>query len=115
MTGLEIITNQASDGIVTISPRGLIDAYSYVELEQTFNRLMEKRVYNFIVDLSGVDYMSSTGAGVFIGLLRLTHEYKGNIVLVNPKPMVKDLFDLLGLTNLFIITTDMKSALSNFN
>ncbi len=115
MSGLEITTQKQPDGIATILSKGIIDAYSYSELEQAFNRLMEEHIYKFIVDLSGVDYMSSTGAGVFIGMLRLSQEHNGNIVLVNPKPMIRDLFDLLGLTNLFVVTDNMKKALKGFN
>lgn len=115
MGGLEIITKKEPNGIATVVAKGIIDAYSYAQLEQTFNRLIEERVYKFIVDLSEIDYMSSTGAGIFIGMLRLTQENNGNIILVNPKPMIKDLFDLLGLTNLITITKDRKSAFSTFN
>ena len=61
--------------------------------------------------MSQVNYMSGTGAGVFIGLRGLTHEHQGNIILINPTPVVKNLFDLLGLTDLIIITQSMASAL----
>ena len=115
MPKLEITTEKNSNDIVTIAINGLIDAYSYGQLEAVFNQLLKEQIYKFIVDLSRVDYMSSAGAGVFISTLGIAQENGGNIIFVNPQPLVKDLFDLLGLNHLCPITEDITTAVNTFN
>jgi len=111
MTDFQITNQKLQDGVVAISIKGYLDAYTYDELEQVINASFNQRLYKFIVDLSQVEYMSSTAAGVFIGAIGVAQENQGNIVLVRPPPNVKEVFDLLGLTQVFMITDNRESAL----
>ena len=111
MTGLEISTQKVQDGVVAISIKGYLDAYTYDELEQVINGYFNQHLYNLILDLSRVEYMSSGGAVVLARALGVAQENQGNIVLVRPQPNVKNVFDLLGLTHIFIITDNRESAL----
>lgn len=100
---LEIITQTAPDDTVTVSPRGIIDAYSRDKLEGVFNHLFDQKLYNVIVDLAQVDYMSSVGVGIFIGVFSTVEGNNGSLKLINLRPAVKEVFELLGLTQLFPI------------
>ena len=93
-----------NDGSAAISVNGMIDAYSYGQLEQAFNNLINQSIYNFVVDLSNVDYLSSAGAGIFIGTLGIVQENKGSIKLLNLRPKVQETFNLLGLTQFFAVS-----------
>lgn len=112
---LGVITGKDANGIVTVSLKGIIDAYTYNQLEEVFNRLVAESNYKFIVDLSQVDYISSAGAGVFISMHALVQENNGNIIFVNPTLPTRNLFELLGLNHIFTITEDLGSALSAFS
>jgi anti-sigma B factor antagonist len=114
MKDLEIKTQVDKNGVVTIVLDGSIDAYSYSKLEDVFNKLLDQRQYKIVVDLTGVDYLNSAGAGVFIGTLGVTEENNGKIVLVNPQSPVRNVFDLLGLSNVFAIVNDKKLAFKEF-
>lgn len=103
MTELQISTHKNTDGTLTISPQGIIDAYSRSELEEAFDNLFKEKTYHFAVDLSGVDYMSSAGISIFIGALNKVQENNGSMKLTNIKPAIKQLFELVGLTQLFPI------------
>lgn len=111
---LVIKTQKVLDNVITVLLDGIIDAYTYEKLEETFNRLIEQKNYKLIIDLSNVDYMNSAGAGVLISVYTIIQENNGNLVLVNPRPKVKEVFDLLGLTQLFTISKDLNSALNKF-
>ena len=69
--------------------------------EKTVNGVFESGVYKLAVDLSGLDYISSAGAGVFIGAIGTAQENDGNIILMRPSANVKEVFDLLGLSQIF--------------
>jgi anti-anti-sigma factor len=104
MTELEIIVREEPDGITTIALKGTVDAYSYNKLEETLNNLIEQEAYKLIVDLAQVDYMFSHGVGLLINMLGVVQKNSGNIVLLNPKPAVRETLELLGLNHLFTIT-----------
>lgn len=114
MGEFQINMQKLPDGVVGISMKGFLDAYTYGEFEQTINRLFDQKTYKIIVDMSNVDYISSAGAGVFIGAIGLAQENGGNIIIIRPKAGVKEVFDLLGLSQIFPISDNMQSALKMF-
>ena len=115
MANFQITSQNLTNGITAISITGFLDAYTYSEFEQTINNLFDQNQYKLIVDMSNVDYISSAGAGVFIGAIGLAQENSGNIIIIRPKPGVKEVFDLLGLSQIFPITDNMESALKMFS
>ncbi|MFH0888343.1 MAG: STAS domain-containing protein [Planctomycetota bacterium] len=104
MKELQITTLRNTDGSATVLLNGFIDAYSYGKLEKVFNELVEQGVYKFVVDLSQVDYLCSGGAGVLISVYGMAQENNGSIVLLNPTSKVKEVLELLGLSNVFSFT-----------
>ena len=101
-------------GVVVVRLSGYLDAHTFEQLEETIGDLFGKGRYKIVVDLTNVEYISSAGAGVFIGALSESHEHKGNIVLMNPTPNVREVFDLLGLTQIFQVVDDRTAALAVF-
>jgi anti-anti-sigma factor len=114
-TGLEITIKQKPNGVTTVAPKDTIDAYSYSKLEETFNNLIGREAYKLIVDLSQVYYISSHGVRLLINMLELVQKNGGDIVLLAPKPQVKEVFELLGLNFLFSFAEDKYSAFKIFN
>jgi len=114
-TTSNITVRQGQDGIAEIRLKGYIDAYSYNQIEEVFNQIINKGIYKLIVDLSEVNYLSSVGAGLLINVFSRTQENRGNLVVLKPSPPVKEVLDLLGLSNLFTVTNDHARALGVFN
>jgi anti-sigma B factor antagonist len=110
----KIEKENAIKGVVIVRLTGYLDAHTFERLEETIGELFGQAHYKIIVDLSHVEYISSAGAGVFIGALSEAHEHKGNIVLMNPTPNVREVFELLGLTQIFMVVDDRESALAAF-
>ena len=103
---LQITTRKPKKDTVVISLDGFIDGYSCAKLEETFDQLIKQGIYKFIVDLSKVDYLSSAGVSVFLDVFYNVQRPHGKLVLVNPKPHVREVFVLLGLTQIFTITNE---------
>ncbi|MBI4712324.1 MAG: STAS domain-containing protein [Planctomycetes bacterium] len=114
MSEFKIETQRLPNNIIALTLKGFLDAYTYGELEQAINNFFDEKVYKFIVDMSNVDYISSAGAGVFIGAIGVSQENQGNIVIVKPKPNVKEVFDLLGISQIFPIANNVEAALKVF-
>ncbi|MGD0092982.1 MAG: STAS domain-containing protein [Planctomycetota bacterium] len=99
-------------GVVLLRLAGYLDAYTFEHLEETIADLFAKGHYKLLVDLQNVEYISSAGAGVFVGTLSEAHEHSGNIVLMNPTANVREVFELLGLTQFFQVVEDRATALA---
>ena len=113
MPAFQIQKENVRDGIVLLSIRGFLDAHTFEELEHSINGLFEQNCYRLIVDLSGLDYISSAGAGVFIGAIGTAQENDGNIILMNPSPNVREVFDLLGLSQIFTFKSSKEEAIAS--
>jgi anti-sigma B factor antagonist len=110
MPAFQILKEKLTGGVILLSVKGFLDAHTFEELEKTINDIFEEGQYKLVVDLSGLDYISSAGAGVFIGAIGTAQENDGNIILMKPSPTVKEVFDLLGLSQIFTFKDDRDSA-----
>ncbi len=102
MPAFQIVKEPLPGNATFLTIRGFLDAHTFEELEKTINDIFEGGCFKIGVDLSGLDYISSAGAGVFIGAIGQAQENDGNIILMKPTPNVKEVFDLLGLSQIFI-------------
>jgi len=112
MPKFQISKEKLTDGIILLTVKGFLDAHTYEELEKVLDELFDANSYKIVVDLSGLDYISSAGAGVFIGAIGTIQENDGNIVLLKPSPNVREVFDLLGLSQIFTFADTKESALN---
>lgn len=81
---------------VLVRVKGEIDVYTAPELKEKLLPLAEQPI-KIKVDLNGVEYMDSTGLGVFIGVMKTTKKTGGELILTNMHPRVKRLFGITGL------------------
>jgi len=100
--------------VVLLRVSGYLDAHTFEDLEEAISGLFSSRHYRVVVDLSEVAYISSAGAGVFIGALSEAQENGGDIVLFNPTNNVREVFDLLGLSQVFEIVDTLEQATATF-
>ena len=114
MPDFQIRTQKLRDEIVAVIVKGFLDALTFEQMEKTIDELFSQNIYQLVVDLTDLDYISSAGAGVFIGAVGTAQENNGNIVLVNPSHNVKEVFDLLGLSQIFPFADDLESAAQVF-
>lgn len=113
----ELTINQEMMGsdLCILSLAGFLDAHTFEQLDEAIGDLYDQGVFKIVADLAGVEYISSAGAGVFIGSLATAQESGGDIVLVNPTPNVQEVFDLLGLSQIFKILANMEEAQAALN
>lgn len=115
MSEFSISNESLGDGVELITVTGYLDAHTFEQLDGAMGQLFEDGKNRFVVDLRGVDYISSAGAGVFIGNIGKAQDQGGNIVLLNPSSNVREVFELLGLTQIFTLVDTREEALAKFN
>ena len=114
MNGLKIDVRDTPEGLVCIDLAGYLDAHTHGKLEDALEKGFGNGRYRYIVDVNKLEYISSAGAGVFIGAASTCQEHGGNIVLVNPTPAVREIFELLGVLQLFPVVKELEQAVASF-
>lgn len=114
MNDLEVRTRLLPGGIVVLSVEGALDAHTYEILEAAVLGLFDEGFSRLVVDLTRLRYITSAGAGVFIGSIGMAQECGGDLVLVRPQPNVEQILELLGLTRIFAIERSVEDAAGRF-
>ncbi len=112
MSGLRINVDDSHEHVVRVELEGYLDAHTFEKLEGELEKLFQHQKYRIMVDLHKLRYISSAGAGVFIGSLGTCQDHDGNIALVRPTPEVKEIFDLLGVFHIFPVADTPDEAIS---
>jgi anti-sigma B factor antagonist len=100
--------------IKVIQCRGYIDTATSSQLENTLEDVIKSNNYKIIIDLSEVDYIASAGWGIFISEIKNIRKHKGDLKLVNMKPEVMEIFELLDFTNILEYYKTLDDAIKNF-
>jgi len=93
---------------------GVIDTTTSTELEKVMNSLVEQKRHQIIVDLAGVEYISSAGWGIFISNIREIRLNKGDIKLVRMIPEVYEVFELLEFDTILKAYDSLEEAKKDF-
>jgi anti-sigma B factor antagonist len=94
---------------------GVIDTMTATDLEKVMNSLLERRRYNVIIDLGGVDYISSAGWGIFISNIREIRQHSGDIKLARMIPNVYEIFELLEFDSILKAFDSVEKAKGDFD
>ena len=101
------------DGILLLTlddPTALNEGQA-VGLRQTlYQWVTSKQPQRLAIDLSAIDYISSSGIALLIGIKRRVDAGNGRVVLHSLHPDVLDLFNTMNLSRLFEITPSQSQA-----
>ncbi|MFT7236992.1 MAG: anti-sigma B factor antagonist [Cyclobacteriaceae bacterium] len=100
--------------IQLITVVGEIDASSSIELDDALRSASDEGS-GIIINLEGLDYISSAGLGVFISYIDELKTKKILFILFGMQPAVKEVFDILGLNQIMTIVTDKDEAIKIAN
>ena len=86
-----------SGGLLVVRINGEIDHHSAVEMRTGIDgEIFERRPEKLILDLSGVDFMDSSGLGLILGRYAAVQKVKGELVVLNPNDRVMKILKLAG-------------------
>lgn len=116
MRGIDVIVEEVGPRgeITVVRVTGYVDTTTSHELEKKIDSILERRIYNIVVDLSGVDYVSSAGWGIFIGEIREIREQGGDLKLAGMSPDVYEVFELLEFQNILEAYATAADAVERF-
>jgi anti-sigma B factor antagonist len=89
------MTGTSGAGISVLKVSGYLDTTTASELETALYGLLDRGAYKIVVDLSGVNYISSAGWGIFIGEIKRIRNHGGDLKLSGMTGDVHEVFQLL--------------------
>jgi len=88
------------DDIQTVKLVGDLDVYS----EEDFKEFIEEKIdinKDLVFDLKDLDYLDSTGLGMFMLIYNKQKENGKSVKIINAKENIKKLFKITDLSDLF--------------
>ncbi|HUU75635.1 MAG TPA: STAS domain-containing protein [Methanoregulaceae archaeon] len=109
------IDERESGNVTVVSLMGRMDASSSPEAEAGMSRLISSGSRRVVVDMSGLDYISSAGLRVMLASLKKLRNDGGQLVLVGLKPEIRKIFEIAGFHRIFTIYPTADQALHSFD
>jgi anti-sigma B factor antagonist len=109
-------TTRAESDVVIVqfeTAAGLNDFRNNALRDALYELVQTRPEPNFAVDLQKVDYLSSSGVAILVGLKRRMEARGGKIVFYHIQPIVRDLLAMTRLDGFFTIVADEPQALAS--
>ncbi len=95
--------------------KGRVNSETAPELKAAFDAIMNAGRFKIVLNLGDVTFMSSAGLRQLLDALKTCKRWnRGNLVLANVPVNLKEVLDLAGLTELFLIYDDETDAVGSF-
>lgn len=105
------LTAHIRDGVEVIKLKGdLVLGDATDQLQMMIDEFREGGQEDFILDLSEVRMIDSSGLGLIVRMISTLRKSEGSLKLVNPQAQAMQLFKTVGLLNSFEIYPDEATA-----
>jgi anti-sigma B factor antagonist len=84
-------------------------------LKATFDDLADIGANCYVVDLTDVAMLDSSGIGLLVRYLTNAKQRGGSLKLLNPSPFATKTLKMIGLLKLFEVFEDQEAAVASFN
>ena len=109
------ITTQQFKHCDAVTVTGRVDSSTAPKLSDTLDAIIAAGRYKIVIDMAGLEYMSSAGFRALIAAQRNCKHYnRGEVVLVNVPENINTALELAGFTTLFKMFKDITAAVGNF-
>lgn len=102
MADLTIATRTMGDFSV-LDLTGEVDSYNAPKLREKMVSLIDGGHADMVLNLTGVDYIDSTGLGALVAGLKRANENGGSVRIICPNPAILKVFQITSLVKVFTI------------
>ena len=107
---LTIRIDPPTAGSQRVALGGRLDTHSYAELDQQLAPLLASTVPSLVLDLAGLEYISSAGIRSIFRARKVLAARGGRVLVVNPQPQIQKVFDVVKAVPLNEIFTSVAEA-----
>ena len=94
-------TIQEQDGNVVAILEGSLDTAAAAETEKAMDPLNDVEGKDIIIDCTDLEYISSAGLRIFLGILQNVEEKGVHVYIKGVNDAVNDIFTITGFSNIF--------------
>ena len=98
-----IVKEKEMDSFVLVSISGEVDIYTCQDLKDKLYQFVDQYGKDLVLDCVGLNYIDSTGLGIFVAVLKKVKQSQKQITIENLKESIKKLFVITNLDSLFNI------------
>jgi anti-sigma B factor antagonist len=112
---MDIMIKEYAIRYIAICLHGRVDASTIGPLRTQVDHLLNEGVHFFVLDLSGVTFLDSTGLALLIYLLKRSQQVGGDVKMVFPTDeATRRLLQLTRFDRVFEVVESVDLALSSF-
>lgn len=101
--------------VVVVYLQGRLDVHLSADIEKEINKLIKDEPNaHLLLNLSSVEYMSSSGLRIFVSTMRILKESNRKLKLCNMNSAVKKIFEVVELMDMFEIYDTEEEAIASF-
>jgi len=105
------IETRFSDDVCVLKMSGQMREMGADILRERLDEVLEDGHYRLVFDMSDVSFISSTGLGQMMRAFRAATEQDGYVRIVNPQPLVEEVFRFTKLQTLIGIFPSVEEAI----
>lgn len=106
------VTEEKTGNVYVLTPEGRLDTTNYQVLEQHLQNITGSNAGNILVDMSKLEYISSSGLRVLLMYLKKIKAVNGRLMLCSMIPDIREVFEISGFVNIFEIFNSREEALA---
>ncbi|MFO7985647.1 MAG: STAS domain-containing protein [Desulfatiglandaceae bacterium] len=108
---MEIVKRAEKDNCIIAAVNGRIDAVTAPEFERQLNDWVAQGRSDLLMDLNGLDYISSAGLRSMLGIAKKLKKDGRALMLCSLTDTVKEVFDISGFNTIIPIYNSVETAL----
>jgi len=107
---LDIKVVKQKNFVYSVELQGSIDTETAPRLNEELNELIDERTKAVILDMGGVNYISSAGIAAVLGAKKALKEKSASFAMTNVQPQIKKVLDVMKILPMIDIFEDMPEA-----
>ncbi len=95
MTTLSLQIDPPQDTRQRVLLSGRLDTHTYTELDAALSPLLATPIVTLVLDLTGLEYISSAGIRSILKARKLLAPRQGRVLVTHPQPQIRKVFDMV--------------------
>jgi anti-sigma B factor antagonist len=110
---MEFLVTQHNN-VCVLSPQGSIDALTVTECAGFFTNQINQGRFHLLVDLGGVDFMSSAGLRLLLQAAKHARQKGGDLRLAGAASALEKMLKLSGFTSILKVFSTVDQAVASY-
>lgn len=94
-----------------VDVKGEMDLYNAHQLKELVNKMLEKKINSFVINMEAVEYIDSSGVGSLIAICNTLKKQSAKLAISGVHGSVKKVIELTKLTTFFPLANSLEDAL----